>query len=48
MKKKGEDDDSDFGPSVVKRARVGSYKYFMRGMHYKPTGVGISLQLILE
>ena len=41
MKKKGGlDDDDDLGPSAVKRARAGSYKYFMRGMHYKPAEVG--------
>jgi len=38
MKKKGDEND-DLGPSAIKRARAGSYKYFMRGMHYKPTGV---------
>ena len=42
MKKKGvDDDDDDLGPSVVKRARASSYKYFIRGMHYKPAGVQI-------
>ena len=38
MKNKHDDDD-DLVPSAVKRARIGNYKYFMRGMHYKPTGV---------
>lgn len=40
MKKK--DDDDDLGPSVAKKARAGSYKYFMRGMHYKPVEVSNS------
>lgn len=48
MRKKGEtEDDDDLGPTAVKRARAGSYKYFMRGMHYKPAGVGFLLLLIL-
>lgn len=46
MRKKGEEEDDDLGPSAVKRARAGSYKYFMRGMHYKPAGVGIVLLLV--
>ena len=42
MRKKGEaEGDDDLGPSAIKRARAGSYKYFMRGMHYKPTEVRI-------
>ena len=42
MKKKAVDDyDDELGLSVVKRARASSYKYFIRGMHYKPAGVGI-------
>ena len=48
MRKKGEaEDDDDLGPTAVKRARAGSFKYFMRGMHYKPAGVGFLLLLIL-